>query len=135
MKVWIDQDLCTGDGLCEEIAPDVFVLLDDGLAYVREGDKIFAEEKGNPQGAQGLAVVPAGQEDITIESAEECPGECIFIEPGGPAGPAPSYGCWPLAFNERPRTSGTHTPAEATSQRPMANSRRAPARLSRSGGR
>ena len=24
MKVWIDQDLCTGDGLCEEIAPDVF---------------------------------------------------------------------------------------------------------------
>ena len=27
MKVWIDQDLCTGDGLCEEIAPDVFTLL------------------------------------------------------------------------------------------------------------
>ncbi len=22
MKVWIDQDLCTGDGLCEEIAPE-----------------------------------------------------------------------------------------------------------------
>ena len=21
MKVWIDQDLCTGDGLCEEICP------------------------------------------------------------------------------------------------------------------
>ena len=36
MKVWIDQDLCTGDGLCEEIAPDVFTLLDDGLAYVIE---------------------------------------------------------------------------------------------------
>ena len=34
MKVWIDQDLCTGDGLCEEIAPSVFTLLDDGLAYV-----------------------------------------------------------------------------------------------------
>ncbi|MCU1488088.1 MAG: ferredoxin, partial [Actinomycetia bacterium] len=27
MKVWIDQDLCTGDGLCEEIAPAVFTLL------------------------------------------------------------------------------------------------------------
>ena len=38
MKVWIDQDLCTGDGLCEEIAPAVFTLLDDGLAYVKEGD-------------------------------------------------------------------------------------------------
>ena len=58
MKVWIDQDLCTGDGLCEEIAPDVFTLLDDGLAYVVEGDKIFAEAKGNPQGAEGLAEFP-----------------------------------------------------------------------------
>ena len=36
MKVWIDQDLCTGDGLCEEIAPAVFTLLDKGLAYVKE---------------------------------------------------------------------------------------------------
>ena len=43
MKVWIDQDLCTGDGLCEEIAPAVFTLLDDGLAYVKEGDKVFSE--------------------------------------------------------------------------------------------
>jgi ferredoxin len=81
MKVWIDQDLCTGDGLCEEIAPDVFVLLDDGLAYVRDGATVYADAKGNAQGADGVARVPGGQEDITIESAEECPGECIFIEP------------------------------------------------------
>jgi ferredoxin len=74
MKVWIDQDLCTGDGLCEEIAPEVFTLLDDGLAYVRENGKTLAG------GVEGLANVPAGQEDATIESAEECPGECIFIE-------------------------------------------------------
>jgi len=53
MKVWIDQDLCTGDGLCEEVAPDVFVLLSDGLAYVREGDTVYAAENGNPQGAAG----------------------------------------------------------------------------------
>jgi ferredoxin len=81
MKVWIDQDLCTGDGLCEEIAPDVFTLLDDGLAYVREKDKIFATAKGNPQGAEGMAEIPDNQLDAVIESAEECPGECIFIEP------------------------------------------------------
>jgi ferredoxin len=80
MKVWIDQDLCTGDGLCEEIAPDVFVLLDDGLAYVREGETIYATSKGNVQGAEGKAQVPGGQEDATREAAEECPGECIFIE-------------------------------------------------------
>ena len=63
MKVWIDQDLCTGDGLCEEIAPDVFTLLDDGLAYVKEGDKVFAAAKGNPQGAEGIAEIPDGQLD------------------------------------------------------------------------
>ena len=81
MKVWIDQDLCTGDGLCEEIAPDVFTLLDDGLAYVREKEKIFATAKGNAQGAEGVANFADKHLDAVIESAEECPGECIFIEP------------------------------------------------------
>lgn len=76
MKVWIDQDLCTGDGLCEEIAPDVFTLLDDGLAYVKQGDEVLSE----PGGSASLATVPEGSEDATVEAAEECPGECIFIE-------------------------------------------------------
>jgi ferredoxin len=76
MKVWIDQDLCTGDGLCEEIAPDVFTLLDDGLAYVVEAGKVFSD----PGGAEGLANFADSQLDAVIESAEECPGECIFIE-------------------------------------------------------
>ena len=76
MKVWIDQDLCTGDGLCEEIAPDVFTLLDDGLAYVKEGAKVFSD----PGGAEGLAGFPDSMLDAVVEAAEECPGECIFIE-------------------------------------------------------
>ncbi len=78
MKVWIDQDLCTGDGLCEEIAPDVFTLLDDGLAYVKEGSKVYSD----PGGLNGLAVVKddSDLQQAVIESAEECPGECIFIE-------------------------------------------------------
>ena len=76
MKVWIDQDLCTGDGLCEEICPPVFTLLDDGLAYVKEGDSV----KSDPGGAAGVAVVPPDQEDAVVEASEECPGECIFIE-------------------------------------------------------
>ena len=76
MKVWIDQDLCTGDGLCEEICPDVFTLLDDGLAYVKEG----ADVKSAPGGAEGIAAVPAVMEDAVTEASEECPGECIFIE-------------------------------------------------------
>jgi ferredoxin len=76
MKVWIDQDLCTGDGLCEEIAPSVFTLLDDGLAYVKQGDKVLSE----PGGAEALADIPDGMLDSVVEAAEECPGECIFIE-------------------------------------------------------
>ena len=76
MKVWIDQDLCTGDGLCEEIAPAVFTLLDDGLAYVKDG----ADVKSDPGGSAGLAAVPGDLEDAVVEASEECPGECIFIE-------------------------------------------------------
>lgn len=33
----VDQDLCIGCGLCEEICPEVFVMNDDGLAEVIEG--------------------------------------------------------------------------------------------------
>ena len=76
MKVWIDQDLCTGDGLCEEIAPDVFTLLDDGLAYVKEGDKVFSTRAA----PRVWPASPTTMLDAVVESAEECPGECIFIE-------------------------------------------------------
>jgi ferredoxin len=76
MKVWIDQDLCTGDGLCEEICPSVFTLLDDGLAYVKEDGAV----KNAPGGAEGVAMVTAEFEDAVVEASEECPGECIFIE-------------------------------------------------------
>jgi ferredoxin len=75
MKVWIDQDLCTGDGLCEEICPQVFTLLDDGLAYVKDGDRVL----NDPGGAEGVAAVPSEFEDSVQEAAEECPGECIFV--------------------------------------------------------
>jgi ferredoxin len=76
MKVWIDQDLCTGDGLCEEICPSVFTLLDDGLAYVKQDGVV----QNNPGGAQGTAEVPAEFMDAVIEASEECPGECIFVQ-------------------------------------------------------
>jgi len=80
MKVWIDQDLCTGDGLCAEIAPDVFIMLEDGLAYVQENGKVFSKLRGNPEGAAGLASFTENQIHNVVEAAEDCPGECIFIE-------------------------------------------------------
>jgi ferredoxin len=75
MKVWIDQDLCTGDGLCEEICPSVFTLLDDGLAYVKQDDAALNEPGGSAQ----MATVSPELEDAVTEAAEECPGECIFV--------------------------------------------------------
>jgi ferredoxin len=84
MKVWIDQDLCTGDGLCAEICPDIFEMHVDGLAYVKEAhwDDIYNGAGSDPilQMGPGLATVPLELIEATIESAEDCPGECIFIE-------------------------------------------------------
>jgi len=86
LMVWIDQDLCTGDGICEEITPDVFVGRDDGLWVVKEeakhfGNTVVFDGEQAPDGARGLARVPDGLIDDVIESAEECPGECIMLEP------------------------------------------------------
>ena len=86
MKVWIDQDLCTGDGICVEICPDIFGMHDDGLAYVKEvaWKSIIGPDggRGAPplKMAEGTASVPEEHVEATIDSAEECPGECIFID-------------------------------------------------------
>jgi ferredoxin len=84
LKVWIDQDLCTGDGICVELQPAIFALHEDGLAYVKETSwpDIYNGAGGEPayKMATGVATVPKAQADATIESAEECPGECIFLE-------------------------------------------------------
>lgn len=76
MRVWIDQDLCTGDGLCLDHCPDVFIQLEDGIAYVAE-----AGVPGNdPGGAGSLAWVTPRNWQGVVDAAEDCPGECIFIE-------------------------------------------------------
>lgn len=82
MHVWIDQDLCTGDGICAEIGPDTFYMFDDGLAYVKDVNDSTGLVNGQPKFkmATGLADIPDNILDAVIESAEECPGECIFLE-------------------------------------------------------
>ncbi len=59
MKVTITDD-CTGCGVCETIAPDVFVVEDEKA--IVNADEI------------------AGNEDEIKEAAEECPDEAIKIE-------------------------------------------------------
>lgn len=86
MRVWIDQDLCTGDGLCAEIAPDVFMMHSDGLAYVKEANwaNLFGPDGLGKEPAlkmaQGTAKIPDNLLDDVVTAAEDCPGECIFIE-------------------------------------------------------
>ncbi|MGI8662085.1 MAG: ferredoxin [Acidimicrobiales bacterium] len=76
MKVWIDQDLCTGDGLCTDHAPAVFTLLEDGIAYVKQAGHIL----NDPGGPGSLATVSPSLEPSVVHAADDCPGECIFIE-------------------------------------------------------
>lgn len=78
VRVWIDQDLCTGDGLCVDHCPDVFVQLEDGIAYVAER----GEPMNDPGGSMSLALVPDRHVGVVVEAADLCPGECIFIELG-----------------------------------------------------
>lgn len=85
MRVLVDQDLCTGDGLCEEIAPDLFQLAADGLCYVRQGGQLL---RGRGPAAVGQ-VAPEAEESAR-EAAEECPGECIFLESSSPQEPDPA---------------------------------------------
>jgi ferredoxin len=71
MKVWIDQNLCSGSGLCEDTLPEVFTII-DGLAYINS-DLILV----------GSAhVVPRALWRDTRKAVKECPTECIFITEG-----------------------------------------------------
>ncbi len=77
LTVWIDQELCTGDGLCVQYAPEVFEFDVDGLAYVKD-------ESGELKQAAGARVpVPAGLRLDVLGSAKECPGNCIHVHRSG----------------------------------------------------
>jgi ferredoxin len=74
LEVWIDHDLCTGDGICAQYAPDVFELDIDGIAYVKaapDGDLLT--------GPEARVTVPADLVLNVIDSAKECPGDCIHV--------------------------------------------------------
>ena len=73
LRVWIDQDLCTGDGLCVQYAPEVFEFDVDGLAYVKNeaGDLLSA--------SRAETDVPERLRLDVIDSAKECPGACIHV--------------------------------------------------------
>jgi ferredoxin len=74
LRVWVDQDLCTGDGLCAQYAPEVFEFDIDGLAYVKD-------DTGELLTSPGSRVdVPARLRLDVIDAARDCPGECIHVQ-------------------------------------------------------
>jgi ferredoxin len=73
LRVWVDQDLCTGDGLCVQYAPEVFEFDVDGLAYVKDRD---GELLLSPR---SRVDVPEHLRLDVIDAAKECPGDCIHV--------------------------------------------------------
>jgi len=62
MKVVVDEDLCTGCGLCEETCPDVFELGEDEIAHSK------------------VDIVPEDQEELAREAADGCPVDAISVK-------------------------------------------------------
>jgi ferredoxin len=74
VRVWIEHKLCTGDGLCVQMAPDVFEFDGDGIAHVKqEADGELLTEPG------AQADVPAALKLDVIDAADGCPGNCIHV--------------------------------------------------------
>jgi ferredoxin len=62
MKVFVDADLCMGCGVCESIAPEIFLIGEDGIAKVM------------------VDLVSPEMEDLVKQAVEECPEEAISIK-------------------------------------------------------
>ncbi len=63
MEVRIDEDLCTGCGLCEETCPDIFKMNDDkDIAEIIKTDYDEYDE------------------ECIQEAVESCPSEAILTE-------------------------------------------------------
>ena len=62
MRITVDRDQCQGNGVCAMIAPEVFAVDADALAYVR------------------VDAVPAEAEGAVIEAVDLCPRSALLLE-------------------------------------------------------
>ncbi|MCK4352272.1 ferredoxin [candidate division WOR-3 bacterium] len=68
MKVKIDEEKCTGCGICESLCPDIFEMVRHDLHHGVEDD---------------IAKVKTPEPDdieCVKEAVESCPGEAIILE-------------------------------------------------------
>lgn len=73
LEVWIDQELCTGDGICVQYAPEVFELDIDGLAYVKSPEDELLQSPG------AVTPIPLPLLQDVVDSVKDCPGDCIHV--------------------------------------------------------
>jgi len=72
LQVSVRQRRCVGNGCCAEIAPEIFVLGENDVAFVCQGGQVLPGET--------TAIVPEHLEAAVLEAADECPAECILVE-------------------------------------------------------
>ncbi|MDQ4130284.1 MAG: ferredoxin, partial [Actinomycetota bacterium] len=75
-RVWVDQQLCTGDGFCAKLAPEQFRMHWDGLSYVVGADGEMRTGPGES--------VPVLRDQVRpiLAATVKCPGDCIYVLPG-----------------------------------------------------
>lgn len=61
MHVEVDLDKCTGHGVCESIAEDVFEVTDDGSVVIHDGDR------------------PDGDRDRMRQAVTQCPAAALRL--------------------------------------------------------
>ena len=79
LEVSIIQEDCLSCQLCTDIAEKHFFMGKDSLAYVKE-ESLDTPDEIRFRGHSGKVAVASELEDDVIEAAEECPGECIYVE-------------------------------------------------------
>jgi ferredoxin len=72
LRIKVDQRRCIGNGVCAEIAPEVFFLGDDDVAYLHEDGRVLAGD--------ATVIVPQRFEDAVLEAVDQCPAGCIDVE-------------------------------------------------------
>ena len=72
LKITVNQGLCIGNGVCAEIAPEVFVLGDDDLAYLHEDGRMLPGDAS--------LIVPQHLGGAVLEACDQCPAGCIDID-------------------------------------------------------
>jgi ferredoxin len=72
LKIRVNQRLCIGNGVCADIAPEVFVLGDDDLASLHDNGRVLAGDAS--------MIVPQRLDLAVLEACDQCPAGCIDIE-------------------------------------------------------